>query len=525
MKLSKLLESSGCGMPEDASDCRITDIVYHSGQAGNGSLFACIRGVRADGHHFAEEAAARGAAAVLCEEPVQLPACCGGNGGESAGDAKGAEPEGKQSLWHRKDPGPAVIRVPDTRKALAAVSAAFYGFPAEEMIIIGVTGTKGKTSTCFMIQSVLTAAGIKCGLVGTVYIDTGVRKLDSDRTTPEAPEIHKFLREMAEAGCRVAVIEVSSQALKLSKTDGILFDIAVFTNLEEDHIGAGEHENFAEYAACKGKLFTQCKIAVVNGDDPNRRLVLSGCTAQIVSYGFSGGCDFCIENPEYVKLPDKLGMEFVLKGSYNIKLAVGSAGLFSCSNAAACAAVCRELGISDDAVSEGLRTVSIPGRQEIFPVGQGKLIMVDYAHNGMALSRLLSSLRKYNPSRLTCIFGCGGQRDPARRIKMAQAAAEYADFTVITSDNPRAEPPEDIIRDIALVLIERGCEFAVIPDRRRAIDRSISQCACGEIAVIAGKGHETYQLIGDKKIYFDDRAEVLSSIEKVKNEQNNFKRN
>ena len=176
-------------MPEDASDCRITDIVYHSGQAGSGSLFACIRGVRTDGHHFAEEAAARGAAAVLCEKPVQLPACCGGNGGESARDAKGAEPEGKLSLRQRKDLRPAVIRVSDTRKALAAVSAAFYGFPAEEMTIIGVTGTKGKTSTCFMIQSVLTAAGIKCGLIGTVYVDTVVRKLDSDRTTPEAPEV------------------------------------------------------------------------------------------------------------------------------------------------------------------------------------------------------------------------------------------------------------------------------------------------------------------------------------------------
>ncbi len=495
MKLINLLQSSEYRCLQGNLDRQITGIAYHSGDIRPGSVFVCIKGAHADGHDYAREAAAKGAAAVVCQRPLGLP--------ESV----------------------AVVEVSDSRKVMAEMAAAFYGFPARKLTTIGVTGTKGKTTTTYMIQSVFRQAGRKCGLIGTVHIDTGKRIIESAHTTPESVEIQKYLREMVDAGCTAAVIEVSSQALKLGRTEGIFFNIGVFTNLEEDHIGYGEHENFADYAACKARLFRNCEKGIVNGDDPEKDLVLKDHTCSVETYGFGKDCLIRGQHFDYVKMPGKLGVEFEIRGRYNINLVIGVPGKFSCYNAMAAAAVCAGCGIDDGSIAAGLREVTVPGRQEMFSAGEGRVIMVDYAHNGTALRNLLSALRDYRPKKLTCIFGCGGQRDRKRRFRMAEAAAQYADFIIVTSDNPRKEKPGDIIGDIASELIHREKDFAVIFDRRKAIEYGVSGCISGELVVVAGKGHENYQLIGEEKIHFDDREEVLAAIEKVNYEQNNFRGN
>lgn len=476
-------------------DVEIRSLAYHSDYAEPGSLFFCIRGTETDGHRYAEAAVASGAVAVVCEKPLAV-----------------AEPV-------------AVLQVDDVRKAMAQASAAFYGQPWQELATVAVTGTKGKTTTTYMIKRILEEAGYKTGLIGTIETDTGHRKIPGDRTTPESPELQAYLREMADCGCDAAVVEVSSQALKQKRTEGILFDYGVFTNLEEDHIGPGEHKDFAEYAACKAALFRQCKKGIFNGDDPCLSLMQKEATCSAETFGMTEGCDLYGYGYEPVRMPGKLGVEICVKGSYNIELAIGVSGKFTCYNALAAICVCKDFGASWAQIKRALREMQVPGRQEMFAKENGGIILVDYAHNGTSLRCLLQALGAYRPKKLTCVFGCGGQRDPARRVQMAQAAAAFADFSVITSDNPRKENPNRIIADIAEEMQRCHGNYMIVPDRSAAIAAAVSRCHSEEIVVIAGKGHETYQLIGETRIHFDDREEVLKSIEKGKNERNYNQRN
>lgn len=481
---------------------------YHSRYVRPGSLFVCIEGTDTDGHLYVEEAVRKGASAVVCRDPEKIR--------RSGGPLENLKkPEGEPVT---------IVQTDDCRKALSVISSAFYGNPSQELILFGVTGTKGKTTTSYMIREILKQAGISCGLVGTVEIDTGRRIVESRNTTPQSSDLQKYLREMADSGCKAAVLEVSSQALMQKRVEGIDFDCGVFTNLEEDHVGPGEHADFYEYAYWKSRLFTGCRRAVVNGDDPHLDLILRDCQCPVTTYGFGRkcgirGCDFA-----HIRLPRKLGVEFRVKGDYNIDLVVGMAGKFSCYNAMAAAAAVMPYCSDEKALKKALLNISVPGRQEMFG-REGAVMMVDYAHNGTALRSLLSALRQYEPKRLTCVFGCGGQRDRSRRFGMAEAAAEYADFTVVTSDNPRREPAEQIAGDIAGVLKRKGAEYTVIQDRREAIYHAVRHSIRGEIVVIAGKGHETCQLTGDEKIHFDDREEVCRAIEKVNYERNNTGRN
>ena len=455
-------------------------------------MFVCIEGADADGHDFAGSAAEKGACAIVCSH---MPA---GLAGEER---------------------ITVICTEDPRAAMAHMAAALYGFPAEELTLIGITGTKGKTTTAFMIAEILRKAGCKTGLIGTVCIDTGSRVMESRQTTPESADIQKYLREMADNGCGAAVMEVSSQALKLGRVEGLIFDIAVFTNLSADHIGSGEHSSLEEYIYCKSLLFRQCRAAAVNGDDPLHTVICAACRAEITTYGFRKENALRAESYAAVRMPGKLGVEFQIKGDYNIDLVLPVPGRFNCSNAMAAAAVCSRMGVKPAQIAEALRNIQIPGRQEVFPRENGGLIVVDYAHNGTALRSLLAALEEYRPKRLTCLFGCGGKRDRNRRSDMGKAACRYADFLVITSDNPRNESPQAIIRDIITEVKKHDVAYTVIPDRREAIRFAVSGCIDGEIAVIAGKGHEHEQIIGDQILHFDDREEVLASIEKVKHER------
>ncbi len=474
----------------------VNHIVYHSKKAEEGALFVCIKGAAYDGHDFAKEAIEKGAVVVVCSEPLSF----------------------KTEVTQ--------ICVRDCRKALAVIAAAFYEYPAKSLFVVGITGTKGKTTTAYMMQSILHSGGIKTGLIGTVEIDTVTRKISSRQTTPESLELQSYLREMVDNGCQVVVMEVSSQALKQDRVYGMTFDIGILTNIDEDHISPQEHPNFADYIACKSKLFRQCDTGIVNGDTVFLEKILENHTCHSVfTYSLLTSADLSAGPLDFVRIKGNFAVAFQTKGRYNINLVVRSAGRFSAYNALAAVLAAKIYGADDTAVVEGLNQFYAPGRQEVFLLGYDKVIVVDYAHNGMALQGLLEALRSYHPAKLTCVFGCGGQRDRNRRFHMGEAAAKYADYSIITSDNPRNESPSSIISDIIVRIEECGGAYCVVEDRRKAIETAIRQCLPGEIIVIAGKGHEDNQIIGNKKIHFDDREEVRLLIEKVNHEQNNNRRN
>ncbi|MBR3785283.1 MAG: UDP-N-acetylmuramoyl-L-alanyl-D-glutamate--2,6-diaminopimelate ligase [Firmicutes bacterium] len=483
---------------QGAMDKDITAIAYHSENTGPGTMFVCIDGVDFDGHTFAKEAVDKGSAVLLCSKPLSFT----------------------EEIT--------VILVPDCRRALAEIAAVFYGHPSKELMLIGITGTKGKTTVSWLLREAFRHAGIACGLIGTIENDTGRTKEASGQTTPESLDLQRMLREMADSGCRAAVIEVSSQALKQGRVYGLVFDLAVLTGISRDHIGPREHADFQEYLCWKSRLFCQCKKAVVNADTPHLKTLLQGFAGgqeNLLTYGLEKSAGLGVKDFEFVRIPGKLGVEFQTKGRYNIKLVIGAPGRFSLYNGLAVILAAKAMELPEESIRKALMETAVPGRHELFAPDYSRLIMVDYAHNGASLGALLQALRAYHPSRITCIFGCGGERDPARRYGMGKAAAKYADFSIITADNPRKESLDSIIRDIIKGMGTFCADYTVIPDRKQAIETGIRNCQPGEIVVIAGKGHETMQLLAEGAIHFDDREVVRTFIEKVKHEQDYNRRN
>ena len=468
----------------------VEDIVCHSKSAKKGSLFVCVEGMDFDGHLFAKEAVGKGSAVVVCSKPLSF----------------------QEEIT--------VLKVPDCRKAMAVISSAFYDYPGKKLRLIGVTGTKGKTTVCYMLRDILSRAGMPCGMISTVEIDTGRERHPSRQTTPESLELQKYLWEMVQNGCQAAVIEVSSQALKLSRVYGLTFEVGILTGFSPDHISPKEHLDVEEYRYWKSRLFSQCNMAVVNRDIPCLGQMVQDADCPVFTYGLGDDADLWAKTCDFVRIPGKLGVEFQTKGRYNVNLVIGLPGRFSVYNALAALQATKAIGVEDEHIQKTLTDVNIPGRQELFFLDYDKLIVVDYAHNGAALEALLSGLRCYGPKKLTCIFGCGGQRDPDRRKAMGGAAAKYADFSIITADNPRKEPLDDIICDIIKGMENSGHRYKVMKNRQEAIFYGVSHCVPGEIVVVAGKGHEDMQILEHGAIQFDDRQVVRASIEKVKYEQN-----
>lgn len=482
-----------CGTPDKDAKA----LVYHSDKTVPGSAFFAISGAERDGKEFFEKAADMGADILVTDE------------------------RGEQidMMLHRlnRQYGITAVRVNSIRKALAAASAQFYGSPAESLKLIGVTGTKGKTTTTFMIKEILEEAGIPTGIIGTVVVGYDGCYQEAVNTTPQSEDIHRTLREMADAGCKAAVIEVSSQGLMHDRTYGLNFDMAVFTNLYPDHIGKGEHESLEEYICWKSMLFKQTKTAVINVDDPHWSDMAKGSTAErIVTFSADDSdaftADYMARDVVLRRKKDLLGVGFSIEGR---ELFAGMPGRFNAYNALAAASCAAAMDIPWSCIQRALAKVKVRGRAEIVSLGEDFTVLVDYAHNGPALDSILKALREYEPARLIAVFGCGGNRDRNRRFEMGKAAARLADFSVVTSDNPRHENPMDIIKDITQAMVEEQGSYTVIPDRREAICWTVSQAQTGDIIVIAGKGHETYQLLGGEKRHFDDREVVLSVIEKI----------
>lgn len=452
MNLSRLLAPLGLSCTQDAE---ISSLTCDSREVVPGSLFAALEGHRADGSVFIADAVKRGAAAVLSRDAPPLP------------------------IPHVLHPNP--------REMLGPLAAEFFGHPARQMTLIGITGTKGKTTTAHMVRDILTAAGHKTGMIGTLGAFVGRKKLtDTANTTPEPITLHRILRQMADGGCTHAVMEVSSQAMKLHRTAGILFDAALFLNLTPDHIGPGEHADFEEYRACKGALLRQCKLAAGNSADPNWPLIAPK-DVPAVTFGTAD-----VRPGE--------GLTSVLSPDWRLSLP----GKFNGQNALAALTLCRALDIPDAAIRQGLANVTVPGRCEIIPNTRGFTVLIDYAHNGDSFRSLLSTLKEYPHRRLTVVFGAGGDRPKLRRRDMARAAAEWADFAVITADNPRTESAEDICRDIAREL-EGRLPHAVIPDRAEAIRFALERAQPGDIVALLGKGHEEYMEINGIKYPFSEK--------------------
>lgn len=485
MKLENLLEGFEWELLQGTTDVEIRELVYDSRAVRNQDLFVCIRGAKADGHTFIESTIRQGAAALVVETT---------DGHEIPKDIT-------------------VIKTKDTRIALAFLSAAFFGHPAGRLKTIGITGTKGKTTTAYMVRSILENAGIKTGLIGTIETAYADRSIPANNTTPESYIVQKTFKEMADAGMECVVMEVSSQGLMLHRVAGFTFDYGIFTNLEPDHIGPDEHKDFEDYAACKAKLFQMCRTGIVNADDPNLDKILKGHTCQLETYGIHAACDLGADNVQLVKKPGFLGVSYELTGKVQMPVAIDYPGIFSVYNSLTAIAICLHFQVAAADIKKALEHVRVKGRVELLAASDRYTLMIDYAHNAMSLESLLTTLRAYEPKRLVCLFGCGGNRSKLRRYEMGEVSSRLADLTVVTSDNPRFEKPEDIIADILVGVKKHPGAFVTIPDRKEAIRYCMEHAQEGDVIVLAGKGHEDYQEIEGVKYPMDERILVKEILE------------
>lgn len=486
MKLETLLEGLEYTIVQGDPDTEVPDVVHDSRKVTPGCLFICIKGMNYDSHDHADEIAGAGAGVLITEREVAL------------------SENGK---------APVVVRVENTRYAMAFIAAAWFGHPAEKLTVIGITGTKGKTTTTYLVRSILENAGHKVGLIGTIEVIIGDTHIHAGNTTPESYLVQEYFARMVEAGCDTVVMEVSSQGLKLHRTQGFVFDYGIFTNLEPDHIGTGEHADFAEYLACKGMLFRQCKIGIVNGDDVHCDAVTAGHTCILEKFGMGEQNDLRATDLTLVKKPGELGVAFSVTGLLNMRVEVTTPGKFSVYNALTAMAICRHFGVSEEDIKRALLAAKVRGRIEMVKVSDQFTLLIDYAHNAMSLESLLKSLREYEPHRLVCVFGCGGNRSKIRRYEMGEVSGKLADLTIITSDNPRFEEPQAIIEDIKTGMAKTDGKYVEICDRKQAIAYAIAHGEPGDIIVLAGKGHEDYQEIKGVKYPMDERdliADILA---------------
>lgn len=481
MLLKQLIEDMDYEVLAGRVDTEVTTLVYDSRKVEKGSVFVCISGSVRDAHDFIPDVVAKGAAAVIVEKDVEL------------------------------QEGVTYIKVANSRLALACMSAAYFDHPARKLKTIGITGTKGKTTTTYMVKSILESAGIKTGLIGTIESIVGEKRIPSANTTPESYRVQELFHEMVESGLDAVVMEVSSQALMLHRVSGFTFDIGVFTNLEPDHIGENEHKDFADYMHCKSLLFRQCKLGIFNGDSEHLEGILKGHTCEVETFGYGKNNDLVADGVELKKDHGALGVRYHVSGLMNFDVEVNVPGSFSVYNSLTAIAICHHFGVDVEKIKHALLHVSVKGRIEIVPVTKRYTIMIDYAHNAMALESLLTTLREYEPGRLVCLFGCGGNRAKSRRYEMGEVSSRLADLTVVTSDNPRNEEPMDIINDILVGVHKADGAYVTIPDRKEAIAYCMKNAQDGDIIVLAGKGHEDYQEICGVKHHMDER-ELIADI-------------
>ena len=477
MILDKLLEKIDYQIVKGDKNVEVKNLIMDSRKLSVGDVFVCIHGAVFDGHEFISDVINKGAKAIIIEQDIEI------------------------------NDEVTVIKVKDTKLALAYMSAAFFDYPAEKIKTIGITGTKGKTTTTYMVHSVLEKAGIKTGLIGTIETIIGNEHIPAVNTTPESYQIQETFDKIVKSGCKAVVMEVSSQGLMLHRVAGIVFDYGIFTNLGKDHIGENEHKDFEDYKNCKAKLFKQCKRGIINIDDKYSKDMIEGAICEIETLGLSDEADLKAEDITLYKEQGVLGISFdlLIDGKDKYPFRIDIPGKFNVYNAITAIAICRHFVDDINLIKSVLTDIRIKGRTEIIPISDKYTVMVDYAHNAMSLESLLKSLKEYNPKRIITLFGCGGNRDRNRRFEMGEVSSKLSDLTIITSDNPRNENPESIINDIITGMKKSNGKYVMIIDRREAIKYAIQNAEYGDVIVVAGKGHEDYQIIGNVKYHMDDR--------------------
>lgn len=474
MLLKLLVKDLDYTLVQGDLNAEVSDIFYDSRKVGKNGLFVCIVGTQRDSHDYAAEVVSKGASVLVIQH--DLP---------------------EETL--RAMPGVTVLRFASTRYAMALLAAAYFGHPAKQMTMVGVTGTKGKTTTTHMIKAVLDAAGHKTGMVGTNGVYYPGRHYDLNNTTPESYELQKILRQLVDAGCDACVMEVSSQGLMMDRVAGIQYKVGVFTNLYPDHIAPGEHASFEEYRGWKGELFKRCEIGVVNCDDPNTDALLAGHTCRLITYGVHAAQADYKADPHYQLLRSKtmLGVSFTLTepDGHTLDVQVGMPGLFSIYNALATIGTAKALGLPDAPIHEGLQKAVVKGRVELVPISHKFTLLIDYAHNEAATESLMETLEAYHPTRMVVVFGCGGNRSKLRRYGMGEVCARKADFCILTEDNNRFEKVEDILGDIRFGMLKSNpnAPYVEIPDRLDALHYAIDHAQEGDLIAVIGKGHEAYR--------------------------------
>ena len=483
MKVSELIKDLDYTLLQGSLDTEVVEIENDSRKVAEGYLFFCIAGSVRDGHEFAKEVVEKGASVLVVEKPVEVPE------------------------------GVAVLQVPNSRYAMGMISSVFYGEPSKQLTVIGITGTKGKTTTTYMIQSMLEQTGHRTGLVGTIEIMDGKERIPAANTTPESLKLQRILRDMVANGLDSVVMEVSSQGLMLDRVAGVDFDYGIFTNLSEDHIGPNEHASFEEYCMWKSKLFQLCKVGIFNQDDPNFEGILKNHTCKVITYGMHEGADYQASDWKLHNEDGHLGIEYHLSGKAEGQMLVNIPGKFSIYNSLAAIAVANEMNVDIQVIQQVLTTVKVRGRVELIPISDAFTILIDYAHNAVSLESILETLREYNPGRLVSVFGCGGNRSKTRRYEMGEVSGRLADFTIITSDNPRFEEPQAIIDDIITGISKTDGNYIEIIDRKEAFRYAIMHAQTGDVIVLAGKGHEDYQEIKGVKYHMDERELIREVLE------------
>lgn len=481
MKLRCLLEGIEYELVKGNLDVEVNNIYYDSRKVEIGSLFCCMIGASVDGHDYIDNAIQKGASVIVICKDIQI------------------------------DDDVTVIKVDNSRLILSKMSINFFGNPLREMTSIAITGTKGKTTTTWMIKNILEEDNKKVGIIGTMGVFFGDKYYSTVNTTPESLEIQKYLREMVNDGIKYLVMEVSSQALKVGRVDGMLFDYGIFTNLTQDHIGENEHPDMEDYIYSKSLLFRQCKHGIFNIDDDYYENMIKECTCDIYTYGHNRNANLVIDNMNLLRNKNFIGIEMETKGLIDDNFLVNTPGEFSSYNSACAIITTYLLGCNVDSMKNALKKVAVKGRVEIVPGFDDFSVIIDYAHNGVSISNILSTMRGYNPKRIVSLFGCGGNRSKDRRYDMGEVSGRLADLTIVTEDNSRFEDVEDIMNDIEIGLKKTNGKYIKIPDRKEAIKYALDNATSGDIILLLGKGHETYQEKNGERYHYDER-EIIKEI-------------
>ncbi len=488
MKLSEILKNTvyfGC----IKNDVEIKDIVYDSRKAEAGVIFVCLSGLKADGHKYALSAYEKGARVFVVEKDIQLPE-----------DAQ-------------------IIKVENSRTELRKMAAEFFNHPDKELKIIGITGTKGKTTVAHLVQKILNASGIPAGIIGTVGAEFNGIKMPTANTTPESYELYKIFRTMADNGCKAVALEVSSLGVKHGRVDSIQFAAGVFTNLSPDHIGQYEHDSFEEYAYWKSVMFEHCDTAVMNYDDEAYRIMKQHCNCNIFSYGLDSDYDINANDVKIVRNRKTTGISFTCNAfNKTITVTAPIPGTFNVYNILAAIGAVIAVGGNISSAASALENIRIKGRAQTVDIDADYDVIIDYAHNGLSLKSIIETLYDYKQGRIICVFGSVGGRTQERRREMGLVAGSMCELSVITSDNPDFEDPMNVINDIAAAVKEAGGKYYCEPDRKKAVFYALSQAQKGDIILLAGKGHEEYQLINGIKEPFSELECIKEYIGRMKSD-------